>query len=45
MSDRDFWTGYMMGSSETINRNLKHCNKFCLVCEYYEACKNDDVLG
>ncbi len=30
---------------KSFNFNWRHCNRFCPMCEYYETCKNDDVLG
>lgn len=29
---------------KSLNMNWKYCSKFCITCQYYDTCKNDDVL-
>lgn len=30
---------------KSFNWNWRYCSKFCVICKYYETCKNDDVLS
>lgn len=29
---------------KSLNMNWKYCSKFCITCQYYETCKNDNVF-